>query len=425
MINSRFGRRTMIILAAGSVAALGLRTAGAEQLSAGESATRAAFDAADQAFNNGWAVADATNEQGLYSWQEGPVLKSYVLMYRAHRDPYYLDKFLDHADLVLANRDSVRQVTDYRGQTLPGWRNFNVTVGKTSPMLIGVDAGNITYGMTMFARVVRATPALGTIPRYADAADACVAASAAAVAVHDEDFKIISSRTGSYTFKKGSPYEVDGIEYPTNMDLAIGATVLNLWHLTGERRYYDRARLLARHWRDDWSHLADGAIVWPHQHKDSWPYRGWSEADGVSVNMPSYNPNTRVEDLSHGQMCIEFAELAHASGLYDRIDLVRLARTLTRHTMTSDAAGDLTVFERIDGSRPDAGKIKQEIYAGGWLPLAPYAEDPLADRVGVLLDQNLDQNSPGLVSIRMMSMGYANLIRTGGRVSAYRDTPPA
>ncbi|GAB3769086.1 hypothetical protein [Microlunatus parietis] len=414
----RFGRRTMIGIAVGTaLAAAGLRTAAA---AVPVSATRAAFDAADLAFNGGWGVADATNEQGLYSWQESAVLKAYVLMYRAHRDPYYLDKFIAHGDLVLANRDSVRGVTDYRGRSLPAWRNFKVTVDPVSTsMLIGVDTGNITYGMTMFARTIMADSALRRVRRYDEAARRFRDAAVRAVAVHDADFKELGSRSGSYTFAKGSPYVVDGIEYPVNMDLAMGASVLSLWHLTRDRVHLDRARRLAVHWRADWDRLADGAVVWPHQHKDSWAYRGWSAADGVSVNMPSYNPNTRVEDLGHGQMCVEFAELAHRSGLYRRDDLVRLARTLSRHTITEDAAGDLTVYERIDGSRADAGRVKQELYAGGWLPLDPYAEDPLQPRIGAILDQNLDQNSPGLVSVRMLAMAYANYARTRRPVSDY------
>ncbi|MFC7619317.1 hypothetical protein [Microlunatus sp. GCM10028923] len=415
---ARFGRRAMIGISAGTaLAAAGLHPAAAV---VPESATRAAFDAADQAFNDGWGVADATNEQGLYSWQESAVLKAYVLMYRAHRDRHFLDKFIAHGDLVLANRDSDRGVTDYRGRSLPAWRNFKVTVDPASTsMLIGVDTGNITYGMTMFARTIMVDPALRFVKRYADAARRFRDAAVRAVAVHDAEFRNLGEGSGSYTFTKGSPYVVDGIEYPTNMDLAIGATVLSLWQLTGDVVYRDRAKRLAAHWRQDWTRLADGAVVWPHQHKDSWAYRGWTEADGVSVNMPSYNPNTRVEDLGHGQLCIEFAELAHRSGLYRRDDLVRLARTLTRHAMTEDSAGDLTVHERIDGSRADAGQVKQELYAGGWLPLDPYAEDALQPRIGDLLDQNLDQNAPGLVSVRMLAMAYANFARTGRAVSDY------
>src|SRR5690606_38386072 len=50
------------------------------------------------------------------------VLQAYLLMYEAVRDRYYLDKAIDHIDHVLANRDSERGFTDWRGLSVPGWR---------------------------------------------------------------------------------------------------------------------------------------------------------------------------------------------------------------------------------------------------------------------------------------------------------------
>lgn len=386
--------------------------------------TRAVFDQSDMAFHGGNGVADATNEQALYSWQESAVLQSYVLMYRAHRDTYYLDKFIQHADLVLAHRDSERGVVDYRGLSLPAWRNFNVTVGEATPMLIGVDTGNITYGLTTFARVVLATQALRENATYLEAAERYLRAAEQAIAVHDEDYVENSDGIGTYIFQKGSPYVVDGIEYPVNMNLAMGRSILSLWFATRRAAYRERAVALARHWRADWQLLDDKAIMWSHQHRDSWPYRGWAVTDGVSVNMPSYNPNTRVEDLAHGAVCVEFAELAGQAGIYQRTDLTRFARTLTSHAMTTDSAGQLTVYERIDGSRNDAGSVKQEVHSGLWLCLAPYADGPLVDNVGTILEQNIGTVGGGSLPVYMLAIAFLNHRKTCERVSAIGNTPP-
>ena len=40
-------------------------------------------------------------------------------MYETYRDTCYLEKFIEHADSVLKQRDSERGVTDYRGLSLP------------------------------------------------------------------------------------------------------------------------------------------------------------------------------------------------------------------------------------------------------------------------------------------------------------------
>ncbi len=85
--------------------------------------SRAAFDALDLGFNNGDGLKNETNESfGQLGWGESYVLQSYLLMYEANGDAYYLDKAADHIDSVLANRDHVRGVTDWKGRSLPGWR---------------------------------------------------------------------------------------------------------------------------------------------------------------------------------------------------------------------------------------------------------------------------------------------------------------
>jgi len=85
--------------------------------------TRAAFDQLDLGFNDGNGRKNDLNEDsGALGWGESYVLQAYLLMYETHRDPYYLHKAIDHIDHVLANRDSERGVTDWRGLSLPGWR---------------------------------------------------------------------------------------------------------------------------------------------------------------------------------------------------------------------------------------------------------------------------------------------------------------
>jgi hypothetical protein len=85
--------------------------------------TREKFDALDRGFNNGDGRKNDLNEdRAALGWGEAYVLQAYLLMYEAHHDPYYLDKAIDHIDHVLASRDSVRGVPDWRGQSLPAWR---------------------------------------------------------------------------------------------------------------------------------------------------------------------------------------------------------------------------------------------------------------------------------------------------------------
>jgi hypothetical protein len=105
----------------GAAALIGTRSAAA----AGpiDFSQRSAYDTAYQDFYTGpGGLPDVNNEVGGLAWGKSYSLLSTLRMYEAYRDPAYLDHFVADADAVLAQRDSERGVTDYRGLSLPAWR---------------------------------------------------------------------------------------------------------------------------------------------------------------------------------------------------------------------------------------------------------------------------------------------------------------
>ena len=126
MASTGVSRRALLRGAAAATAVTGFGGLLSSPAGANESTdftTRAAFDALDLGFNDGNGHKDDLNDdRGALGWGESYVLQAYLLMYQAHRDTYYLDKAIDHIDHVLANRDSERGFTDWRGLSLPGWR---------------------------------------------------------------------------------------------------------------------------------------------------------------------------------------------------------------------------------------------------------------------------------------------------------------
>ncbi|MEU0563794.1 hypothetical protein ABZ297_00135 [Nonomuraea sp. NPDC005983] len=114
-------------LAAGALAAL----PGTARAAGHDYTSRETFDLFDKAFHEsgGSGQPTDTNELGGLGWGASYVLASFVRMYEAYRDTYYLDRLIHNADLVLAGRDSERGVTDYRGLSLPAWRNTSYTAG--------------------------------------------------------------------------------------------------------------------------------------------------------------------------------------------------------------------------------------------------------------------------------------------------------
>lgn len=128
------GRRRL--LQAG--AALGLGTIGgvATTVTAATAATaraetrdyalRETYDWAEAYFTeNAVGQPDYPNEnRGALAWGQSYILRSYLTMYAAFNDTHYLDLLCRNVDAIVKTRDSVRGVTDWRGESLPAWRAF-------------------------------------------------------------------------------------------------------------------------------------------------------------------------------------------------------------------------------------------------------------------------------------------------------------
>ena len=84
----------------------------------GAFATREAFDALMQ--RQGTSCLTHADD-GEYAWGESYVMMGLITMYRVTGEHRYLDRFIEHADVVLSKRDSILGRKDYRGRSLPGW----------------------------------------------------------------------------------------------------------------------------------------------------------------------------------------------------------------------------------------------------------------------------------------------------------------
>lgn len=84
---------------------------------------RSTFDYIDQLGTNGDWFKNSNDESGTLAWGETSVMMAYLDMYETTWDTAYLDKFISHADAVLNQRDSVRGVSDYNGDSLAAWRS--------------------------------------------------------------------------------------------------------------------------------------------------------------------------------------------------------------------------------------------------------------------------------------------------------------
>ncbi|NED94997.1 hypothetical protein G1H11_06690 [Phytoactinopolyspora alkaliphila] len=135
----RFLQQAGFLTAGGlSAGALGVSVAGPAGASQTlDLTTPAAFDAFDAAYQSGGQSPDNNNEAGALAWQQSYALRSFIMMYLAHGDTDYLDRFIGNVDIMLTHRDSERGVTDYRGLSLPAWRTMNPYTLGISELLDG------------------------------------------------------------------------------------------------------------------------------------------------------------------------------------------------------------------------------------------------------------------------------------------------
>jgi len=79
------------------------------------------YNAYLQDLNAGDSFSTWDNEYGTLAWGESFILESFLNMYEATGDDFYLEQFVKHAQAVIAQGDDHAGRLDYRGQVLPGW----------------------------------------------------------------------------------------------------------------------------------------------------------------------------------------------------------------------------------------------------------------------------------------------------------------
>ncbi|GLY70632.1 hypothetical protein [Amycolatopsis taiwanensis] len=163
-LNPKLGRRQLF--RAGAVLGLGvtagLATAPLARAEGRDYALRATYDWAEAYFTeHGEAQPDVPNEiGGALAWGQSYILRSYLAMYQAFGDTRYLDLLCRNTDAILGNRDSVRGVTDWRGESRPAWRGWQpYTAGQVDvPGANGTPVLRLrtsqTYANTVVAEVV-------------------------------------------------------------------------------------------------------------------------------------------------------------------------------------------------------------------------------------------------------------------------------
>jgi len=302
---------------------------------------RAKFDQVDQYNKSTWESYKTQVDNNYPTWEESYVTRAYLIMYKATKDESYLNLFTGHIDSQLNRRDNIRKVTDYRGLSLPAWRNGSFT-NYQSYWLYAVQTGVTVQPMAEFAAMVYNDPALS---KYKAKADVYLQAAKDAVKVHDMRDQPKYLDTNSKWIEDSATMHLN---LPINMNLAQGSVMFAIYEATGDKTYLDKATKITNYFK---KYLILNTAL----NAYTWKYFPDS-ADYGSV----------YEDTGHVVPELEFINYAYKHGLFSDTDMQRFANTATKIMVKSNGS----IAHRLDGSgtSPLPGTIAQWLWFAPWAP---------------------------------------------------------
>lgn len=287
--------------------------------------------------------------------------------------PDYVERRLYDAFNPYALNVTVRDFATGRAGSVPAPGEYAFVA---QPVIFSVDTGMVTYAIAGFARTVLSSRSLRQNRRYKQKAMTYLRAAEDAVAIHEPEWReqlVRGKRIGYYQWEKGTFRSFDGTEQPLNWSHAVGQTLVELAAITRKATYMRKVRLLAELLRYECAVDAGGACVWHYWPKFGAMYNGYkrtgSPETDVSLFTPEFPATTRVEDISHAAISVEFATRAFEERLaFRRFDIDRLVATYSENLARVGSDGIPTTATLVDGSgNASAGYYLQ---APRWMPLA-------------------------------------------------------
>lgn len=310
----------------------------------------------------------AYNHGSSYGWGSTYFLQAEILAYEATRDTALLSHFVHMANIMLARRDDSLNFSDWKGEVGPGWstrRRWNPKLGTNvngaAPMRDLVEDANIVYPYLRFSEIV-----------LADSSRPSRFVASAKYYIHQSE-KVIQHHIASewradwrrFAFPKGSPMWCDGVNVPNNYEALVGSDLLILYRLTNKKEYLTIASVIAEHLKESLTLTKEGCYVW--RYWSGKGMMGWSASDSLSVNTPSSNGQSSIEDISHGGVDVSFMIDCYESQLvFDKTDMVRITNTFQKAVNR----GAYLSYDLEGKGQDDAATYKSPF--GGWLRLARF-----------------------------------------------------
>ena len=335
------------------------------------SGLRQMFDKFD---NHGrWDNYKSQVDNGQIAWDQSYILRAYLLMYQTTKDKQYLDLYVGHADSFLARRDNVRGVKDYRGVSLPAWRNGKFE-NYNKYIIYAVQTGLTAAPLAQFAAIVKNDSALSA---YNTKANQYLQAAKDAIAVHDMRDKPQYLDVESRWYEDGNSMH---LARPINMNLAQGSVMVAIYEATGDKTYLDKATKIANYFKQYLNvNSSTNSYVWKYFPDDS-------------------RYSTVLEDANHSVYDNEFIYWAYRNGIFNSTDMKRFA-----NTAKVVAKNNGTIANKVDGTGTSAAPGEYS----HWLWFEPW-ESSIFDVSHKLLASKTSVTPKELTGVALLNYAYAN-----------------
>ena len=278
-------------------------------------------------------------------WGAGTAMRGLTAAYEGTGQWGYLADAMRYAEAGFPKRsDRLGYQDEIRNQPVKGWVSEQYSDGEQYAWL--VHAGNYLKSVSRLAYLIQNdAEAYGVwghrVPYLLSEASEVIAEFEAL------DWVQVDADHGYF---KGLPFPtLPDQNLPWNMEHVMGSTYVNMYLATGDAAYQDKAQDMVRYFKDNITeyNLPDGTKL-----------AEWSYA--------TYDP-TRIEDISHGGLSIDFVMSAHRAGLgFSDDDIERFAEVFRQMD-----AGTNGFYSHLDGTNsvryPDYSLSYTAYY---WLPLA-------------------------------------------------------
>ncbi len=252
------------------------------------------------------------------AWHESYRIMAYLAMYEGTQDTSYISKAIHRIDAVINKRDDkIGVVDEIRNRVIPAWSSTIYTDEKNYAWAI--HAGMITYPIIQCAYVISQDSVLSS--KYINKVNYYIRSVKETIEGFEPNWRVDDGRNEGW-------YYGDYLKrvIPLNQQNALGRTLVVLWMITGERKYYEKALKLANYFKNCLIEK-DTHYLWLY-----WGHYGL------------------VEDISHAAINIDFAYLCYRAGIIFTLDdMKRFTKTFMNCVQEEgfskfiDGEGDLSL----------------------------------------------------------------------------------